>query len=145
MTYMVVILLSKRLISSAYIFRGIWWVPCIVQDALYHNMDIGIMWHCALVSCIPSHSIGLVFGCGLFRYWVSLCVLFTNSLIEFYFIMRVVIIIGILWPLLLFWNTCLGFLNLVLQMRTSMDVSVPGHSLWILDWTCYFRTPLCYV
>ena len=27
---------------------------------------------------------------------------------------------------------------IVLQVRTSLDVSTPGHSLWILDWTCYF-------
>ena len=35
---------------------------CIVQYALYHNMNIGTMWHCALVSSTPSQSIGLAFG-----------------------------------------------------------------------------------
>ena len=34
----------------------------IVQDSLYHNMDIGIVWHCALVSCTSSKSTGLVLG-----------------------------------------------------------------------------------
>ena len=27
---------------------------CIVQDSLYHNMDIGTMWHCAFIGCTPS-------------------------------------------------------------------------------------------
>ena len=37
---------------------------CIVQYSLYHNSDIDTMsrWHCALVSCAPSQSIGLFFG-----------------------------------------------------------------------------------
>ena len=39
---------------------------CIVQFSLYHNMVIGIMWHCTLVSSTPSQSMGLVFGCALF-------------------------------------------------------------------------------
>ena len=64
---------------------------CIVQDSLYHDMDIGTMCHCALVSCTPSQSIGVVLGYVLFWCWVSLGVHFTNSLIEFYFIMIVVI------------------------------------------------------
>ena len=34
---------------------------------------------------------------------------------------------------------------LILQMRISLDVSTLWHSLWILDWTCYLRTPLCHV
>ena len=38
---------------------------CIVQDSLYHDMDIGTIWHCALVSCTPSQSIERVFGCAL--------------------------------------------------------------------------------
>ena len=33
---------------------------CIVHDSLYYNMDIGAIWHCALVSRIPSQSIGLL-------------------------------------------------------------------------------------
>ena len=32
---------------------------------------------------------------------------------------------------------------LVLQMRTPLDVSSPGLFLWISDWTCCLRTPLC--
>ena len=70
----------------------------IVQDSLYHNMDIGTMWHCASVTCTPSQSMGLFWGCALFWCWVSLCVPLTNSLIEFYFIMMIVTIIGILKP-----------------------------------------------
>ena len=53
---------------------------CIVQDNLCYNMYAGTMWHCALVSCTPSLSMGLFFGCTLFRCWVQLCVPFTNSL-----------------------------------------------------------------
>ena len=34
---------------------------------------------------------------------------------------------------------------LVLQMRTSLDVSAPGLCLWLLDWTCCLRTPWCHV
>ena len=30
-------------------------------------------------------------------------------------------------------------------MHNSLDVSAPGHSPWILDWTCYLRTLLCHV
>ena len=43
---------------------------------------------------------------------------------------------------LYFCNFC-NLVILVLQIRTFLDVSVPGHSLWILDWTCYLWTPLC--
>ena len=75
-----------------------------VQASLYHDMDISNMWHGALVSCTPSQSIGLVFGCPLFWCWVLLCVPSTNSLIELY------LSGGILWPLLLFSTRCLGFL-----------------------------------
>ena len=35
---------------------------CIVQYCLYHNMDIGTMWHCTLVSSTPPQSIRLFFG-----------------------------------------------------------------------------------
>ena len=66
---------------------------CIIQDSQYHNMDKGSVWHFALVSCISSPSIGLPFMCALSLSWVSFCIPFTNSLIEFYFIMIVV-----LWP-----------------------------------------------
>ena len=34
---------------------------CIVQYFIYHNMDIGTVWHCTLVSSTPSKSIGLFF------------------------------------------------------------------------------------
>ena len=69
---------------------------CIVQDPSYHNMDIGTMWHCSLVSCTPSQSIGRFFGCALFCLfccWVSPCAPFTISLIEFYFIVIFIIIV----------------------------------------------------
>ena len=29
-----------------------------------------------------------------------------------------------------------------MQSFTSLDVSAPEHSLQIIDWTCYYRTPL---
>ena len=35
---------------------------CIIQDSLYHNMDVGTMWHCALVSCTPSQSMDWFLG-----------------------------------------------------------------------------------
>ena len=35
---------------------------CIVKYALYHNIDISTMWHCALVRCTPSESTGLFWG-----------------------------------------------------------------------------------
>ena len=98
-------------------------------------MDIGAIWYCALVSCTPSQSIGLCFGCALFWCWVSLCVLLTNSLITFYSITTVVTIIGIYGHSIYFelhtytlWNNVV----VVLQIRISLDVSAPGHSLWIL-------------
>ena len=58
------------------------------------------MWQCALVSCTPSQSIGLVLGCALLWCWVSLCVPFIKSLIE-YFIILVVTIIGIIMVIIL--------------------------------------------
>ena len=38
-------------------FKGTF--SCIVQYSLCHNMDIGIVWHCTLVSSTPSQSMGL--------------------------------------------------------------------------------------
>ena len=52
------------------------YISIIVQDYLYHNMDIRAMWQYALVSCAPPKSIGLFLGCALLWCWVSLCVLF---------------------------------------------------------------------
>ena len=71
-------------------------------------MDIGTLWHCALVSCTPSQYIGLVLGCALVWCLVSLCAPFTISLIELYFIMifimRVVTIIGIFMAIVIILN-----------------------------------------
>ena len=44
----------------------------IVQDYLYHDMYIGRIWHCALVSWTPSQAIGLIFGSALYWCWVSI-------------------------------------------------------------------------
>ena len=141
-----------------FLLLGFKWIfYCTVYDSLYHTMDIVTMWHCALVSCSLWQSSGLFFVCFLFFLgvggggaflwcWVSLCVHFTNSLIEFYFIMIVVFIMGIFMAILfiLIYTFRLSVTKyLVLQMRTSLNISVPGHSLWTLDWTCYLRTPLC--
>ena len=60
---------------------------CIVQDYCYHNMDKGPMWHCALVSCIPSQSTWLFFEWELIWCCVSLCGHFNIYLIEIHFIM----------------------------------------------------------
>ena len=43
-------------------------------------------------------------GCALFWCWVSFCVPVTNSLIEFYFIMIIVIIIGIFMAIIFILN-----------------------------------------
>ena len=87
---------------------------CIVQYSLYHNMAIGTMCHCALVSSTPSQSIELVLGCALFWRWVSLGAPVT-SLIELYFIMIfimiVVTIIGIFMVIHYFLNYTLGLCN----------------------------------
>ena len=61
---------------------------CIVQEPHYHDMDIGTMRHCALVSCIQLQSIGLVFR-GVLLFSASLFVPFTNLLVECYFSMMV--------------------------------------------------------
>ena len=52
-----------------------------------------------------------VFGCTLLWGWV-LCVRFTNSIIEYYFIMMVTTITGILYPSYSFWILYIGFPNL---------------------------------
>ena len=80
---------------------------CIFQGCIYYHMEIYTMRPCALVSCAPSQSIGLVLGCALFWCWVSLCVLFTNSLLEFYWLR---LLLACLWPFYSFWTTRLGFL-----------------------------------
>ena len=92
-------------------------------DSLYHNLDIGAMWHWALVSWTPSQSIGLFFWDARCS-GVSLCVPFTNSLTEFYFIMIVAAIIGIFMTIILFWNTCLGFLKL--SISALANAHLPG-------------------
>ena len=81
---------------------------CIVQYSLYDNMDIGTIWHCALVSGTQPQSIRLFSGCALFWCWVSLWAPVTISLIELYFvmifIMIVVTIIGIFMAIHYFLN-----------------------------------------
>ena len=88
------------------------------------------MWHRALVGCTPSQSIGLFLGCALFWCWVSVCVPFTISLIEFYFIvnfiMIVVTIMGFLWPFFSFWTTRLGFLLLSTCSSGSANAQLLG-------------------
>ena len=62
-------------------------------------MDIDAKWHCALVRCTPSHSVGLFFGYAFFWCWVSLCVSFANSFIKCYFIRMVATIIWTFMPI----------------------------------------------
>ena len=45
----------------------------IVQDSLEFDMDKGIIWHCTLVNCTPSQSIGLFFISAVLVLCVSLC------------------------------------------------------------------------
>ena len=54
------------------------------------------MWHCVLVRCSASQSIGLGFGCAFFWCWVSLCVPLTNSSVE----LQIMTIIGIFMDIL---------------------------------------------
>ena len=70
----------------------------------------------------------------------SLCVPFTNSLIECYIIlMFATIILGFLWPFYSLWITQLSFLCLGSSgfATTHMDVSAPGHNFeyWIEHFT----------
>ena len=108
--YDIDIVIISCLVSNVYF-------NCIFLYPLYYDMDIGTMWHCALVSCTPARSLGLVFGCALFWCWVSLCVPFTNFMVEWHFIMMGATIIGILW---LFWTTQLGFLWLCSSGSTHL-------------------------
>ena len=122
---------------------------CIVQYSLYHNMDIGTMWHCTLVSSTPSQSMGLVLGCALFWCWVSLGAPVTISLIYFYFIMIfimiVVTIIGIFMAIDYFLNNTLGFLYP--SSSGSANAQLPG---CFRPWTFSLNIglnmlPLCHV
>ena len=94
----------------------------IIQDSIYHYMNMGTMWHCTLVSCTPSQSIGLGLGCALFWCWMSLRAPFT-IFIEFHFIKIFIIIVVItirnLWPFFSFWTISLCFLRL----SNTLDVS----------------------
>ena len=58
---------------------------CIIQYSLYHNRDIGTMWHCALVSCTPYHRLWDCFG---------VCVFLVLSVImcSFYYIRHIILI-----------------------------------------------------
>ena len=100
----------------------------VVQYSLYHNMDIGTMWHFTLISSIPSQSIALFLGCALFWCWVSLGAHVTISLIEFYFIMIfiiiVVTIVEIFMAINYFLNYTLGFLYL--SISGSANAQLPG-------------------
>ena len=46
--------------------RGFKCIFQLCQDFLYHNVYISTMWHCAVVSCIPSQSTGLFLGVRCF-------------------------------------------------------------------------------
>ena len=103
---------------------------CIVQDSLYHDMDIGTMCDCALVSCTPSQLKGLVLGCAFFWCWASLYAPFTVSLIDFPLIMIFIIIIV----------TIIGmFMAILFIMKYSFRLSV---TKWF--WFCECATPLIF-
>ena len=82
---------------------------CIVQCSLYHNMDVGIMWHCTLVSSTPSLSRGLFCLFALFWCWLSLGAPGTISLIEFYFIMIFIIIVVTIIAIFMAIHYCLNY------------------------------------
>ena len=118
---------------------------CIVQDSLYHNVDIGNMW--VHWSASPYYNLWdccffvcLFFWCALFWCWVSLCAPFTiSSISSLFWSWYLWLLLGSLWSR---WS---NLVVLVLQMCNSLDVSATGHSPWILAWTCYLQTPLCHV
>ena len=118
---------------------------CIVQYSLYH-MDIGTMWHCTLVSSTPSQSTGLFFGCALVWCWMSLGAHFIISLIEFYFAMIFIMIVVMAIYYVLDYTLGIIYVSSSGSANAQpLDVSAPGHSPWILDWTYNLWTPLCHV
>ena len=102
---------------------------CIVQFSLYHNIDIGTMWHCALASCSPSQSIGVVIGwLGVVLVLSVICAPFTISLIDFQFIMVFIMTVGsnngTFMVIFTFRTTPLGFL--LLSSTCPANVQLPG-------------------
>ena len=97
---------------------------CIVQYSPYHNMDIGTMWHCTLISSTQSQSMGLVFGCALVWCWMSLGAPFTISLIKLYFNMIFIMIVVTITRIIMAINYTLGFLYL--SSSGSADAQLPG-------------------
>ena len=148
----------KFFLRYIYVLRDLWPWRCVglcdivilswlvsIVSIVYFNC---IIQTCKFVSGTPSESIGLFLLCVLFWCWVSLCVLFTNSLKECYFIMVVAMTFWILGPFYKFWSTHLGLLELGSSGSATTHFHgcfCPGHSLWKLDWTCFLRTPLCYI
>ena len=109
----------------------------IVQDSLYCNMDIGTMWNFALVRCTPSQSTELDLGSTLcwchhgFLLLIPWTSAFYHDGCNYH---------RHFMPFYSFWTTYLGFLWL--SSSYSANMHLPGcfrlgHSLWILDWTCY--------
>ena len=118
----------------------------IVQYSLYHNMDIGTMWHCTMVSSAPSQFIGLCIGCALLWCWVSLGAPVTIFLIELYFIMIfmmiIVTIIGILMAINYFLNYILVFRYL--SSSGSANAQLPGcFRLWTFSLNIGLNMFLC--
>ena len=116
----------------------------IVQYYLYHNTDIGTLWYCTLPITVCCNGFGV-------------CVVLAMSVIRcscLYFLDRILLhhdfhhVIGLLMAIHYFLNYILGFL--LLSSSGSANAQLPGcfhpaHSPWILEWTCYLRTPLCHV
>ena len=50
------------MIWFSFLFVSNVYFNCIVQDSLYYNMDIGTMWHYALISCTAPQYIELFWG-----------------------------------------------------------------------------------
>ena len=113
------------------------YVNCIVQDSLYHNMDIGTMWHCAFVSCTTPQTRGLFIpppnvvsrGRGDGVYW--------NHLVRLYVCLSVRL-----------WNCCgISIWNFICMLLVAMGRSLLIFSsdvtfkmaAWSPSWT--FRFP----
>ena len=134
----------------------LWYFNCVVQDSLYHNMYIGTMWHCALVSRTRSQSIGLVLGCVLFWCWVSLCVPFTNPLIECYFFMMIATIIWIFFMAILLiviytsglsvtrWFCRYAFYWMFLSLDILFEYWIEHVTFWLLYVMFRFSTRIFY-
>ena len=68
-----VVMMVCRMIRYYYYYFSLLGFNCIVQNPVSYNMDIGTMWHCVLVSCTPSQSLGQVWWYAVLVLGVIMC------------------------------------------------------------------------